>query len=181
MTLQTSGAISLAQIQTEFGGASPIALSEYYAGGGYVPAGASGSNGAVPASGAIALSKFYGTSKVLDSQTLTVGYTYGCDKIGCWVSSSGYWTGGSMGSMSDGTSNIYGGAGFRRLDWDGSSTLTLGIEGNQPNSGWTSMNFDIFSFARASAFYVYSGGYTWWQWSCSANPFTQSQYVVVWQ
>jgi len=33
MTLQSSGAISLSQVQTEFGGANPISMSEYYAGG----------------------------------------------------------------------------------------------------------------------------------------------------
>lgn len=62
MPLQTSGAITLADIQTEFGGANPISLSEYYAGGAYVPAGTSGTNGAVPSSGAISLSNFYGTT-----------------------------------------------------------------------------------------------------------------------
>lgn len=62
MPLQTSGTISLANIQTEFGGANPIAISEYYAGGTYVPAGTSGTNGAVPSSGQISFSKFYGTT-----------------------------------------------------------------------------------------------------------------------
>lgn len=64
MTLQSSGAISLSQIQTEFGGANPIGMSEYYAGGANVPGSTSGVNGAVPASGAISVSKFYGTSDV---------------------------------------------------------------------------------------------------------------------
>jgi hypothetical protein len=36
MTLQSSGFISLANVQTEFGGANPISLSEYYSGGPYV-------------------------------------------------------------------------------------------------------------------------------------------------
>lgn len=62
MALQTSGAITLAQIQTEFGGANPISMNEYYAGGAYVPSGTSGTNGAVPTSGQISFSQFYGTS-----------------------------------------------------------------------------------------------------------------------
>lgn len=62
MALQTSGAITLAEIQTEFGGANPISMSEYYAGGAYVPSGTSGTNGAVPTSGQISFSQFYGTS-----------------------------------------------------------------------------------------------------------------------
>ena len=37
MTLQTSGAISLSQVQSEFGGGNPISMSEYYRGGSYVP------------------------------------------------------------------------------------------------------------------------------------------------
>lgn len=63
MTLQTTGAISLANIQTEFGGASPISLSEYYAGGTYVLSGISGTSGAVPVSpNPISLASFYGTN-----------------------------------------------------------------------------------------------------------------------
>jgi hypothetical protein len=64
MTLPTSGPLSLSNIQTEFGGSNPISLSEYYAGGAYVPAGTSGTNGPVPSSGAISISNFYGTSNV---------------------------------------------------------------------------------------------------------------------
>ena len=56
MTLQASGAITLANIQTEFGGANPISLSEYYNNGPYVGSWVSG----VPSSGAISVSSFYG-------------------------------------------------------------------------------------------------------------------------
>lgn len=54
MAMPGSGAISFSQLQTEFGGANPISLSEYYNGGAYV------SNGAVPSSGAISMNQFYG-------------------------------------------------------------------------------------------------------------------------
>ncbi len=55
MALQSSGAISLANIQTEFGGTNPISLSEYY------------STGNAPASGEIQLAAdFYGTSNTVD-------------------------------------------------------------------------------------------------------------------
>jgi len=55
MALQSSGAISLANIQTEFGGTNPISLSEYY------------SKGNAPASGEIQLAAdFYGTSDSVD-------------------------------------------------------------------------------------------------------------------
>ena len=49
MGLQTSGAISLADIQTEFGGSNPIAITEYY-----------GVADGVPASGQIGIAHFYG-------------------------------------------------------------------------------------------------------------------------
>lgn len=65
MALQGSGAISLANLQTEFGGSHPISLSEYYRGGSYV--GSTNTN--VPTSGAISLSNFYGASAFLPDYT----------------------------------------------------------------------------------------------------------------
>lgn len=64
MALPSSGPLTMADIQTEFGGSNPISLSEYYAGGAYVPAGTSGTYGAVPSSGTISIRNFYGTSNV---------------------------------------------------------------------------------------------------------------------
>ena len=61
MTIKASGTLSFSEIQAEFGGAHPISLSEYYRGGGRVPSGTS----AIPASGAIKLSNFYGTSNIV--------------------------------------------------------------------------------------------------------------------
>ena len=59
MTLQSSGAISLSDIQTEFGGTNPISISEYF----------SAADG-VPASGnPIALSDFYGVSSNIDMRS----------------------------------------------------------------------------------------------------------------
>jgi excinuclease UvrABC helicase subunit UvrB len=65
MALQTSGAISLAQVQAEFGGSHPISMSEYYQGGAYVPTTVSfgkdsSINSNIPASGVIRMSNFYG-------------------------------------------------------------------------------------------------------------------------
>lgn len=81
MALQGSGAISLYQIQAEFGGANPISLSEYYRGGAYVGSSAT----SVPTGGAISMSNFYGTSAVSITingtmtqvrQGSSVSYTY---------------------------------------------------------------------------------------------------------
>lgn len=79
MTLPSSGPISLSDIQAEFGGAAPTSLNEYYAGGAYVPAGASGTNGPVPSSGVIGLASFYGTTKAptIALTGRTVSYTSG--------------------------------------------------------------------------------------------------------
>lgn len=74
MALPSSGPLTLADIQTEFGGSNPISLSEYYAGGAYVPSGTTGTYGAVPTSGTISIRNFYGTSNVVISitdQTIT--------------------------------------------------------------------------------------------------------------
>lgn len=51
MTLPASGPLSLGDIAGEFGGSVPHAISEYY-----------GADAGVPASGAISISDFYGTS-----------------------------------------------------------------------------------------------------------------------
>lgn len=56
-------AITLADIQTEFGGSNPIGLNEYYAGGSYVGSGAANSTGtAIPSSGAINFLNFSGAT-----------------------------------------------------------------------------------------------------------------------
>jgi hypothetical protein len=60
MALQGSGAISIGNLATEFGGSTPHSLSEYYRGGGLVPN--TGTNANVPTSGQISLSQFYGAA-----------------------------------------------------------------------------------------------------------------------
>lgn len=59
MALQSSGAISLSQIQDEFGGVNPIGLNEYYRNGSYTTA----NNTSVPTSGTIDMADFYSTQK----------------------------------------------------------------------------------------------------------------------
>jgi hypothetical protein len=62
MPLSSTGPISFANLQTEFGGSNPISLSEYYAGGDYVNTGVFGKNGFIPASSAeLPISRFYGS------------------------------------------------------------------------------------------------------------------------
>ena len=69
MTLQSSGAISLSEIRTEFvGGSSAISLGDLYRGGSNIRANASNNNSTnlaaqVPTSGAIAFNQFYSQAK----------------------------------------------------------------------------------------------------------------------
>jgi hypothetical protein len=67
MTIPTTN-VTLTDIQTEFGGTAPINLSEYYAGGPYVPnpPPTSGSQtGPIPTSGPIKIGFFKGVTKVV--------------------------------------------------------------------------------------------------------------------
>ena len=60
MTLQSSGTITFAQIQSEFGGSNPIGLNEYYRGGANVPN--TTTNSSIPTSGTITTANFYSGS-----------------------------------------------------------------------------------------------------------------------
>lgn len=71
MTLPASGAISLSQVQSEFGGADSISMSEYYR----TPNGlVTANNTGVPQSGAISMSQFHGTVKAYGVATLNAQY-----------------------------------------------------------------------------------------------------------
>lgn len=61
MALQTSGPISLSDIENEFGGSGSISLSEYY-----------GADGGIPSSGTISMSQFYGASSGVTMRYLVV-------------------------------------------------------------------------------------------------------------
>lgn len=86
MPLQDTGvAISLSDIQEEFGGDNPISLSEYYKDGDYVGS----SQSTIPSSGAISFSNFYGTQKAaagapapVSSDLTSIGYSGGLGNTG---------------------------------------------------------------------------------------------------
>lgn len=79
MALQSSGTISLSNVQSEFGGSNPIGINEYYRGGSNVPN--SSGNSSIPTSGQIQLDDFYGgTATSADNTfnfTMTTGSTGG--------------------------------------------------------------------------------------------------------
>ena len=89
MPLPSTGAISLSDIQSEFGGNNPISLSEYYKNGTYV--GSSQSN--IPSSGAISFSNFHGAQASSGGPPTPVSsnlgtFSYGGDGVADW--SRGY-------------------------------------------------------------------------------------------
>ncbi len=71
MALQTSGTMSLDDIQDEFGGSNPIAINEYYKGGTNVPS--TSTNSSIPTSGEISFDDFYGGSDTTTSPTSSSG------------------------------------------------------------------------------------------------------------
>ena len=76
--MQSSGAISISQVETEFGGSGPTSFSEYYLGGPYVPPAATSASG-IPTGGGISLSNFYSAQPHGESVYTTPGtYTWTC-------------------------------------------------------------------------------------------------------
>lgn len=162
MALQTSGAISLNQIQSEWGGSNPISLSEYYLGS--LPTGRT-NYGTIPSSGAIDMADFYGTNAASANWTSTI--TIGTFTV---LKNTIYgYTQGVYGSLSDTTINTWGNRTIYSLTWNGTHTL-LQVTGNQPNSGWTRIKIHNTNFYRSSATYSYST-YSNWQWAATTNPF----------
>lgn len=83
MPLQLTGEISLANIQTEFGGSNPISLSEYYSDGIYVPNSTIGYPGGVETTipvasqKTISLANFYGSAnRIKQLYTFTFGQNW---------------------------------------------------------------------------------------------------------
>jgi hypothetical protein len=62
MAIPASGAVSLLDLQDEFGGATPISINEYYKGGANVPN--TTTNASVPTSGTISFDDFHGASDI---------------------------------------------------------------------------------------------------------------------
>lgn len=73
MAIKASGPLSFSDIVTEFGGAAPHSLSEYYRGGGLVPNGPA-ANANIAASGAISLGAFYGAVRLFVFTPTISGY-----------------------------------------------------------------------------------------------------------
>jgi hypothetical protein len=172
MTLPSSGVMTLDMIRNEFGGGNPVYISNYYAGGPYVPAGAVGVNGPIPTGGLIYFSHFYGATKLLSSHTVGVasvggngwGYSKSIDRTQTW------------GSINPNTFPPIGNVLIVACYWySAGNQLLFSIDGLQGNGGWTSININGTVLNRLSAsFSQYTGPsptFTQWVWSGTGNPF----------
>lgn len=171
MTLQSSGPISLSQVNAELGLSSSASIS----------LGSASVRGlAGVASGAISMSNLYGKSNVLDTQSVYVGQTTVSDGKTYFDSVTGYSGQYGIGSISDGTSNVYGGATFYGIyhyssypvnaSLDG---LYLYINGILPSTGWNTMKIGTTIYSRANCFSSTGSGRTYWVWpGTQSNPFS---------
>jgi hypothetical protein len=175
MALQTSGQISLTDIQTEFGGTNPISITEYYSNTALVPARTSATNGDIPSSGQISISSFYGSSSP-DIETVTIGSVFNTFK-GEFYLAQGY-NGfnelgtGAFGSISNGTFKFLSDATIRTLAWEtpdsgGTGYVYFSVTGSYSNSGWKYMKTNGFEFERADADFNDNGTRTRWRWTMS--------------
>lgn len=165
MALQTSGAISISELATEFGGTAPHALSEYYRDAGLVP----GNNTNVPTSGAVALTDFYGSVAALvlnvssnqtayniltaataagynastDTLPIIVNVAAGVDIVGS--SGNPGITTGALNASSDVTINIASGASVCGFDGAQGSNGGTNAAGSAGGNGTDAITFAVTS------------------------------------
>lgn len=164
--LQSSGAISLADVRNQFGGS--YQMSQYYRGGtnaAYVHSYGSGHNTNVPTSGAIGLGSFYNAHR---------GWHIVCGQVnyGGSISNWGYSNGQIIGGMGSCSPNNYRGAvisGIYRVRTTFKGTQhsqVIYMQGNRPRNWfnrYTDGSFTLYT-SNASHFYNSSTGLTGWIW-----------------
>lgn len=179
MPVPTSN-ISLADIQTEFGGSNPIGINEYYAGGGLVSVDVKNSDDVpVPTSGAISFNNFKGASAITSTSHTIVEGGSGGNALGFTAKNFQGLT-GILGSCTPtttiGSRTI---SGLYMYIVKSNSTVFLMINGNQEGSWWTYGTYDGTTFNRANCTvpageYVSDDGnatdYTRWTISQSEEP-----------
>jgi hypothetical protein len=170
MAIQSSGVITLQDIEDEFGGTGSISLSEYYRNGSYVTS----NNTSVPTSGSISLSNFYGatnqftfniTSHTQNANIRTLAVNAGWDgsaplianvNAGIYLWSDSTSTGGAIisGSFPSGlTLNNYG----KIIGKGGDGGLTEGQAGSAGGPALTVASTGV-SITNNSGAYIAGGG-----------------------
>lgn len=167
MALQTSGPISLNDINIELPNKSSgdfISMNDNYV---------RDLIGKI-AGTTMSLSEWYGAS-AQEIQTVTVGFRseqyvawYGYNRSGSPYGIVG--SSASIGSISDGTSDLYNGALILNIINLNGYNNFLCIDGNNANSGWTSMQIGTGPvMLRSAADYSYNSSTNRTQWTWSAT------------
>lgn len=112
-----------------------------------------------------------GGEAALDTQTVTTGLSGTIPER-----LRGYDSSPALGSISDGTSNLYSGATILELYHDEDiDSVIFKVNGVQANSGWTTLTISGgagVSLLRASASFSTAGSVSTWTWaSAGGNPF----------
>jgi len=151
MAIVTSGALSLGttsgtnrSLSAEYGGSGDLPLSTYYAGAGLVPAGTVDPDGnAVPSSGTIKFSDFYGTPAITNIHGTAISSAY---VDGQYFDQSGY-SSGYIGSITDATIDSFQNSSLclitQAQNLAGTMSLIIGVSSGSKtfnNSGFTTLN-----------------------------------------
>ena len=171
MSLQSNGAITMAEIEAEYDdySSSGFSLSGYY-----------GKSRGLPTGGAISFSDFY-------SQNAYAGIS-----VGAFDTGFGWWYGydritTTMGSLTGGTFDYWfpgntSPATMYMLScyWTQANTLYFHVSDNtsyyylNTSSAFYRLFINGYSFIRTSATYSDQGSYRRWVWSTATNPFGTS-------
>lgn len=164
MALQSSGTISLSQVQTEFGGSNPISLSEYLRGGSYVPNGPTANNNIPTTTSVVAMSNYYGATKALPVSQFggsMDSFRFGASSSSCQVT---FQTDGSVTGSFSGTSGSNEASGDI---WYSPVTANIGnnywirgtvTSGSTPSSGQAVNTWLALSSARGWTYNSGTGG-----------------------
>jgi len=146
MALQSSGPISLDDIQDEFGGTNPISIDEYY-----------GADTGVPSSGTISFDDFYGTSASIPANITQPISASGFAFPPGTASASVQFTAGGNVTVNSGTNrswhpNSTGSSGAIGNDYEIRVTLSSGLTPSGPTLGsWHALSTTrTWSLSRSS-------------------------------
>jgi len=121
---------------------------------------------------------------VVDTQVVTVGYTTHFGVLASRGFAAPDFYGSNVGSCSDGTSNVFGGATIKQfyhlwadpaIGGNGSvKDFVFEVAGAQSNSGFDNITINGNVYTRSNATYTSNSTSTKWQWSQVAQPFSSA-------
>ena len=163
MALQSSGTISFANLQTEFGGSNPITMGEY------ASFRQSGSGNT------ISMNQFYGAS---------ASFSHSLYSTQAYMSGTMYFgrTMYNLGSSSITPDSFLGGTATMRIwtqEGNGGQWAVVYVSEALPNSGWTTVTIAGQTHQRASASFRSVGGGRQWQWYNPINRLSTGYSTVV--